>query len=581
MSFKAPPASFLGFFRGWNRLEARSRRDDFLFGLTASTADPLWALARQLQMRELQAENAGTAIRTDVTYAVAALDEIKLGQEPFQGIDLPVELLVEREQVEWDWRMRVRAGQHFERLARAQDSATLERVRDDCLLEKPEDEVVLASMDYASRRFVSLMAGRAIDGEKVFAKISAGDITDPLAGLMQDWYSALYSQGTSRASPAWKAERLDYQFRLRAHDAETPGSLRARSTRNGSIDWHSFEADRRAATSFTDKAVLHTTPVRVTFAGQPKARWWEFEDAAVNFGILDVAKTDLAKTILMEFALQHGDDWLLVPLNAAPNSLINVRSVKVRDCFGVETPILAARDATADPWRRWEAYLLSPVSPTGETPGFLYLPPTGGVREESPVLEEVQFARDEDANAVFAIEHVVPNQLGEPMRGFAAHLEEERRWREYSGTSEPAESSETSSTGSTSAPPRPNIRYVLSTKVPRNWIPFIATDEQNLVNGLPRRSVKLRQAQIISTDAADIQRPISSLSRLLSRNGVELLNEEAVGRGGVRVELRRQRMRSATGETYVWLGRKIGVGRGEARSGLAFDVARSLTTGGG
>jgi hypothetical protein len=583
MPFRAPSSPFFPmFFRGWNRLEPRSRRDDFGFGLAAPIADPLWALGRQVQMQELHGEDAGTAIRTDVTYQVRHLAEIGLGEQPFENIgSTPVEVHVEREAIAWDWRLRVRAGQHFERLGRAHDVATLDRVRPDCLLQKPEDEIEWAATDYASRRFVMLMAGRAIDGEKVFGMIDRGDIGPPLAGLMQGWYDSLYSRGPGLASPAWKPERLDYQFRLRGTDAEPGGVLRARSTRNGSIDWHSFVADRRAVTNFGEPALLHATPVRVTFAGQPKARWWEFEDAAVSFGALDVAKTDLAKTIFISFALQAADDWLLVPLQAVePNTLIRVaNTIGVLDCFGVRTPINRARDPSSEPWRRWQAYLLAPGKGTSETADLLYVPPSGGGREESPVLEEIQFARDEDANVVFAIEHIVPNDLGEPARGFAAHLEEQRRWREHLGTDQSEETpqapSETAAADSEPPPPRPKIRYVLSTKVPRNWIPFIATDEQNVVNGLPRRSVKLRQAEIVSTEAADEQRRISSLSRLLSPTqgeGVEWINEEAVGRAGVRVELRRQRVRSATGETYVWLGRKIGIGKGEARSGLRFDA---------
>ena len=59
MPFRVPGSSiFPMFFRGWNRLEPRSRRDDFGFGLAAPIADPLWALGRQFQMQELHGEDA-------------------------------------------------------------------------------------------------------------------------------------------------------------------------------------------------------------------------------------------------------------------------------------------------------------------------------------------------------------------------------------------------------------------------------------------------------------------------------------------------------------------------------------------
>ena len=116
--------------------------------------------------------------------------------------------------------------------------------------------------------------------------------------------------------------------------------------------------------------------------------------------------------------------------------------------------------------------------------------------------------------------------------------------------------------------------YVLTTDVPANWIPFIATD-LSINGGQPARSVKLQRAAMVSPDCADGLRLIKGRSRVLQPNstsGVDWIKEEAVGREGVRVELRRQRVRSSTGQTYVWLGRKVGVGKGEARSGLRFDV---------
>jgi len=575
MPFSEPKtAQFATLFRGWNRLEARSRKDDFSSGLAAATADPLWALGRQWQMQELKGRNAGTPIRADVTYEVAALNEIRLGDQPFEDIDeTPVEVQVERESVEWDWRMRIRAGQHFERMA----PDLVDQMRDLCpVVKPPEDSEEWINLDYASRRFVLFMEGRAINGETLFELIAQGAVPEPFAGEMTRWYGSLYWQPGRNASPAWKPERLDYEFALRAGAPAAPGSLKAGSYRNGSIDWHSFVTDGSAAAAFKTPAVLRATPVHVTFAGQPKPRWWEFEDGAVNFGALDTAKTDLGKLLLTEFALMHGDDWFIVPLRTDPNTLINVREVRVLDCFGVQTPIARAVDA-AGPLQKWQVYALAPAPGTAQPAAMLYVPPGAGTREESPVLEEVQFARDEDANIVFAIEHIVPNQLGDPARGFAAHLEAQRRWREHLGTEAEATSAPTAEPAP-DAPPPPRVRYVMSTKVPQNWIPFLATEGDNTVGGVVRRSVRLREGAIVSTEAADELRPIAALSRLLSRGdgAANLINEEAVGRAGVRVELRRQRMRSATGETHVWLGRKVGVGKGEARSGLRFDEGREI-----
>jgi hypothetical protein len=198
------------------------------------------------------------------------------------------------------------------------------------------------------------------------------------------------------------------------------------------------------------------------------------------------------------------------------------------------------------------------------------------VREESPILEQVVFAPDEDANTVFGIETTVMNQTGDPVAGHAAHLEFTRRWRAVHG---PATSSptETTAANTETTPERPKLQFLLGTTIPLNWVPFVATDARNLISGVPQRSVRLRRADVVSPIPEDAQRIMPALSRLFEAPGggaVDWLKEEAVGRAGVRVELRRQRMRSATGETFVWFGRKIAVGRGEARSGLRFDVVR-------
>jgi hypothetical protein len=599
MPFNEPTAEFADRFPCWNRVEARSREDDFAFGLAAAIADPLWILGRQWQMLELKGEDAGTPIQVKLKHEVAEIDQIKLGSEPFtdipegesgqQGDKIPIEVLVEREAARWDWRMRVRVGQHFERLARlavADARSLIDSVRSVCPISKPSDDE-WKELDNASRRFVSLVAGRAINGETLMEKLSSSELDFVPASVrsaMNSWYNRLYSRPTGGISPAWNPERLDYEFRLRAQNPTPAATLHASSYRNGAIDWDIFRQEGITAASFQEQAELTLTPVHVTFAGQPMRRWWEFEDRAVNFGVLDVARTDLAKTILIEFATTFGDDWFVIPLDVKPNSLVRLKQLRVLDCFGVWTDIDPAREVSNDPLRKWTAYDIASSLRIGEGGDYLYVPPPTGLREESPPLEELRFARDEDANAVFAIEHTVPNELGEPTSGFGAHLELRRRLREQPTTSHSdnatTEAADSSGIEASDAPLPDEgllarIKYVLATTVPANWIPFIATDKQNVVNGIPRRSVKLRRAEMLSTETEDVQYRIAPLSRLLDPHGaarVEWINEEAVGRGGVRVELRRQRTRSATGETYVWLGRKIGVGKGEARSGLRFDV---------
>ncbi len=592
MPFKEPTsAAFLEYFpRGWNRLEGRSRQNDFALALSASTADPLWAVGRQWQLLELKGEEGGSPIQVELRYEEAPLNRIALGDGPFHGTDgTPIEVQVERERVDWDWRLRIRAGQHFERLVRLDPTfaPTADALIDSLRLSSPITMPAKTSndflnMDYATRRFVAMMQHRVIDGHDLLTKINNHvplGISSDLQTKFSDWYGTLYSQAAKRASDAWVPEQLDYTFQLQPTDTSLPGPLRAPSYRNGSVDWDAFVLEQASTHALKPRDTLQLTPVHVTFAGQPMSRWWAFEDYAVNLAALDIAKTDLPKAILTEFALRFGDDWFVVPVTATPNSLVRVRSLRIRDSFGQFTDLEPARDISPSPLARWQVFALAPATEAGESADFLYVPPVSVGREESPVIDEVRFAKDEDANVVFAIEHIVPNGLGEPTRGFAAHLERLRRGREQRGANgSPAgnASDQASESAASTAP----IQYLLSTKVPANWIPFIATDAYNLRDGLPQGAVKLQRAAMVATDDEDARQLIQGLSRLLQPDQdapVNWIEEEAVGREGARVELRRQRMRSATGETYVWLGRKIGVGKGEARGGLRFDLVRERT----
>jgi len=90
-------------------------------------------------------------------------------------------------------------------------------------------------------------------------------------------------------------------------------------------------------------------------------------------------------------------------------------------------------------------------------------------------------------------------------------------------------------------------------------------------------SVRLCRAQMLRNEADERPVSIDAMTRLLNEkrsNPLLWLDEEAVPREGVKVQLTKQRVRWTDGKTYVWLGKKVLVGRGEGRSGLRFDVAR-------
>jgi hypothetical protein len=443
-------------------------------------------------------------------------------------------------------------------------------------------EEELVKVDRATQRFRRLMAGRAIDGQKLLEQPSLPTVPLPpgvtqaqIDGILQAlrvWFDNQFVQPRPGAPTAWRPEYLDYAFKLRAPTADEGDIvLNSPSYRNGELDWYScvYEPSRRPPGKALSKSEP-LLPTRVSFPGMPHRRWWAFEDSRVDFGDLEVGTPDMVKLALIEFAVVYADDWFVVPLPVPAGSVTEVRRLEILDVFGQPTTVTRGRTIGADLLDRWEMFAPSVISGDGGGAPFLVVPPAMGIRDESPPIEEVRFLRDEDANLVWAIEHTVPNGLGTPVSGFDAHLERQALERER----HPPPAQATGASAPSGAP-----RYLLATKVPAPWIPFLPADANAVFNGtnLGRHAVRLLRAQMLRNEGDATPAAVPSASRLLDPSSGEplvWLEEGAVPREGVRAELTWQRVRGPDGTTYVWLGRRIDVGRGEGRSGLRFDVLK-------
>lgn len=616
-------------FAAWVRIEPRCRRDDFARGIQARTADPLWMLARQWQMGEFQGEDAGTPIKTTLRYATQKLDHVQLGGEARQALpqDVPLEALVEQEADAVDHRERVRIGQEFERRLRARwrgagTSGDVEALIDH--LQADEETgfpcapaVLTEELDRATQRFVAFMRGRVIDGLVVLddalgaagGSSAAQAVIDEVQTEIRDWHARICRQPEAARSPAWQGGKLGYGFETANATAERGLGTRlvAPDYRNGDLDWYTFSAGSHVcgawqAPSEPKLNPVITTPTRIQVTGT-SPRWWALEDSNTDFGDMDVAKTDLAKTLLMHFALVSGDDWFSVPALVPMGSLVRIEELRVRNVFGEETTVEAARrvyyeDETWSPEnadaRPQEAVpsdarfdLFTVTGPSSEAPGLdvrlsvtlrlealqkegaqletavgqpmmprrlqaelaeqrnrrrrfrdfhqaprfkltpprpiLLVPPVAGFRQESPPLEEVRFVRDEGANMVWAVEHVVPNRLGRPVAGFDAQTERNARWRDtlqalqarlqrflQFGAPSADEAALLEATVrdlndhitdlSPDARPTPApddvLRYRLATAVPHNWIPFMPV-RRGFTFGADYAAIQFRRAKLL------------------------------------------------------------------------------------
>jgi hypothetical protein len=636
--FEKVPKEFSDRFCSWSRIEPRCRSDNFTRGLEARTADPLWMLARQWQMGEYIGEDNGSPIRVKVSYTSSSIyDVIPYGSSETISLQNapPLETIVERETVGFEkiinlddnpvtiktnWRTRIQIGQQFERFLRREfgeqqrgaDAIICTYRNPDCFgVEYPTgNELALA--DYATRRFLELMAGRAIDGWQLLSAIRYGADHELLDNVSIDdrpklqnaldnlrtWYGKLYTEPTGGIPSAWVPNKFEYQFMAKATDnAGRQLKLVAPEYKNGDLEWHTFNFERESGFSISSlirrlpviqvifggnfpalEEIKYYSPTRIGFAGKPNERWWTIEKSNVDFGSLDVATTDIVKLMLMEFALVHADDWFMLPLEVPRNSITTIENIEVTNVFGETFKINRARDVSGNNLNHWELFALSHYADESATGGgeFLFVPAAIPFREESPVVEEVRFIRDEGANMVFAIEHTVQNQIGNPVDGFEAQLELRKRQKEAEANGSAAASTAVGLEGNSLGLPV----YRLASIVPDNWIPFVPVHAGNsrLPGTAPDyKSIRLRQAQMLRNENDEAPTSISANTIILQptpESPLEWVNEESVPRAGVKIQLTKQRVRWIDGKTYVWVGRKVTTGKGEGSSGLRFDYLK-------
>lgn len=564
---------------GWTRLEPRPRSADFARGLEARVADALWMLARQWQVGEFQGDDAGSAVGARLQLDVAPVNRYRPGPvgrpRPYDSSEIPLEALVERERVvdaeSVDLRQAAEAGLYFLRLLRDRDLEV--RYRTDYLQEYPLGAA--ADMDVDSRRFLAVMGGRAPNGLALEADLRAafaadpkalpprppidgGDETEVLSATHEwlAWRDGLYLEPADDQS-AWVPERFEYQFSVSAPKGEGEVVLEAEEYYRGHLDWHAFDVDTEAALGGEagpgqSEVVEHVVvPTPVDFAGMPAPRWWEFEDGRVDLGRVDAAPEDLARLLLLEFALVYGNDWLMIPVRLDVGSVCQIRSLVVTDTFGerVTVPPSAQPVGAAGTWGMF--YLAgkgrSLAHRTDPRQQYFFLPPTLGTSRESPPLEEVVLMRDEMANLAWAIERTVPGPAGRPVDRFEAY-QERRRGREPPPKT-PIEGAE--------------VAYTLASTVPDHWIPLVPVRV-----GGDGRSIALQRGAMLDPETGH---SILPQGRFLTPGRRLIIEDEEVPRVGVRAIRGYQHPRWTDGASLLWMGRKKGPAGGEGSSGQRYD----------
>jgi hypothetical protein len=606
--------------RVWNRLEPRARQADFSRTLRAEVHDPQWLLARQWQFGEFKGEDTGSPVYAKLALRTARIDAFRNQQGGFQPYSdaLPLEARVEREAVPVDPARRAQVGRQWLAILHhhcagkpGYDAAAL---RGHYLQKFPiqataatgtTPAAVLARARQESnprlRQHEAALAGRAVDGIALRARIPStgeppwgdlhADLRPSIPAALQAharsavfafraWYDSIWTEPHSATDTAWSDPAVEYQFSCRV---PRPGggtlTLTSDEYASGRLDWYSFELGPETlpggggggGASAVTTEVFTVIPTPAEYPGQPNPRFWEFEDAAVDLGNIRADTTDLAKVLLSQFALVYGNNWFVVPCEQPVGSLAEIEGIVVADVFGQRSLVRPISRGASSSWTHWDLFSLSRRGTAAASVGqHLLLPPVVHATVESPPVEAVRLVRDEMANTVWAVEHRIASGLGGGRDGHEAA----RRVAESIRRQEPATTP--------LPPPDPDaeLRYVLGTSVPENWIPFLPVKRP--VDG-DDRSIRLQRASMPRFFQSTV-RPVRPGTRIL-RSGLTdddrqllplFINEEEVSRAGIQIETAYQRTRWFDGATTVWYGRRVRSGRGAGSSGLRFDVLHDI-----
>ncbi|GAB1723686.1 MAG: hypothetical protein GDA65_20265 [Nitrospira sp. CR1.1] len=561
------------------RLDLSTHNPDLQDGLQARIHDPLWMLGRQWQFGEFNGADAGSPAAAQVIVDTAAVTRYQPGPRsgphparPYAAIGLALETLVEAEPVtdntRPNWRLAAESGRHLLRLL---ETARLGPPRAQWLastyvLTTPTAEQAM-QIDAASLSFIRVLSGRTIDGLRFSARVRALQASNSMAELFREapfdqvsevdrpkvlsqvttwltWLDGLFQQGS--APSAWIPERMEYALSVSAKTTSSEVVLTAPEYLDGRLDWFSFTTSSGNGLGATESRTSLTEaflPAPVSFRGMPSARLWEFEDGAVNFASVQAAPQDLARLLLVKFALEYSNDWFLLPLELPVGTLSQIRALVVTNTFGERFLISHTTDVDG-PTTPWRMFGL-----THDTQKLFFLPPVLGPMLESQPMEDLSLLRDEMANVAWAVERVVESAAGRSLDRHEAYQETL------------AEQPASPAAGSDGAP----LVYRLGTTVPDYWIPLLPVKDGT--------TLRLKRGALPAFGEGGIQGAQLPKGRLLEPQRELLLYEEEVPREGARVTRTYQYARWIDGTTHLWIGRRKSPGRGEGSSGLQFDVA--------
>lgn len=481
-----------------HRLEPAHTYHDLSRGIAAEVADPVWFLGRQWQLGEHRGEDAASPVRV----------EYRASHVPISAVDnldpatVPAEPIVESEPHDfWTAGRRISIGRAVEQAASdagrplPADNDTLRLQR----LPVPYD----------------ILDGTGFDGQILFRQ------RDTLA-LLEEWFPERPPRPLPR--DLWNATELAYDadFRVGA------STLTLRRHDGGPLDWWSVDATAAMPTPDPLPTPVSVLASRVRYPGAPHPRWWQIEHAGNDLGGYAPDRGHFATLLLIEIVTSHSDDWFTFPITGRAGHILTLHGATVIDAFGDRWDL-------EPPAADWTLFAV-----TGLDQRSLVLWPSAAAALTGPVLDQVDFGVDEDANLVWAVERrIAGRDVATPARPQPAATQPGR------GVVDPVDATR-----------QPSYAYHAGGEVPAHWHPYLINNDP----APPRRLEQCRLADLSGPTAALTPPPTSTLLRPgptdVTPPRIHRIEPAAIPVDGVQLERRYRLGRRTDGQPILWQERR-------------------------
>ncbi|WP_141565874.1 hypothetical protein [Citricoccus sp. CH26A] len=559
-------------------------------------------LTRQWQLGEFWGSDGGTPVQADLRLDCTPATRYAAADAPAAALDamIPLEAVIECEPVRADSNLRLdlaaEAGLH---LLRHLDPTGSLGYRTHLVHHFPLEAPATTDGQFIEEinRFGDTIGRRVPDGEllawvvrgeqspdtfddlteSLKSRVTAASTTwrtwleslDPASRRAVDegieawlhWYDTLVTEPPMRQpNRAWLPSRMEYTATVSVPTRDREVVLAIPEHHGGHLDWYSFDQTHGPTLGGTrqdlidwpwpdpEAETVHRTviPSQVHYPGMPASRYWEFEDARVDFGAVTAGVQQLAHLLLVEFALVYGDGWFIIPVDMPVGAWSRVQWLVVTDTFGDRTLVPSARqvDTTGDADDpEWDMFRIT-GAPDPASQG-MFLPPTLSTSLHGEAVEEVFLARDEMANMSWAIEKVIETPTGRALNR-AESFDHARQ--------EPSSSNSDTHLGQ----PRAQ-RYRLATDPPEHWLPLFPTRLDSSKPALHFVRGGQPRGQILEPHRSLQANPLT-------------IHDEEIPREGARLTRSYQYARWSNGQTFLWMARQKSAGSRQGSSGLEFDV---------